>query len=91
MKYAGNLLFRGSVDSSFYTKSDQNQYSKGELYPGKGGFSRQRWDFWREAFENLARGDMVSEVTKVECQKAVDQMLLEETWTYAEVRVPGLP
>lgn len=46
----------------------------GPLYTGKGGLSRERWDFWEARLCVSAESGMLTEETALICHKAAQQM-----------------
>ncbi|KAJ5158374.1 uncharacterized protein N7500_008025 [Penicillium coprophilum] len=69
VEYSGERLF-----CSLDNLPDFTDLNPGILYTGKGGLSRERWDFWEASFHALAeKGNSSEEITLI-CDKAAQKM-----------------
>lgn len=70
--YSGNAIFH-SLDVDMFTKQEFGNLSRGPLFQGKHGLSRERWDFWKMKFRALSETD-IPEKVKASAIRAVEQM-----------------
>ncbi|OQE41153.1 hypothetical protein PENCOP_c005G01046 [Penicillium coprophilum] len=69
VEYSGERLF-----CSLDNLPDFTDLNPGKLYTGKGGLSRERWDFWEASFRALAENENSSEEVSLICDKAAQKM-----------------
>lgn len=56
-------------------KNFEAVFKGGRLWKGTGGFSLERWHFWKERFGVISEHDQVSEQTKQAAREAKDMMI----------------
>ncbi|KAJ5425964.1 hypothetical protein N7465_001034 [Penicillium sp. CMV-2018d] len=69
IEHSGEILFR-SLDNL----PDFTDLNPGTLYTGKGGLSRERWDFWEASFRALAENENFTEEIVLICDKTAQKM-----------------
>ncbi|KAJ5446879.1 hypothetical protein N7445_001700 [Penicillium cf. griseofulvum] len=69
IEYSGEMLFH-SLDNL----PDFMHLIPGTLYTGKGGLSRERWDFWEASFHACAENENFMAETVLICDKAAQKM-----------------
>jgi hypothetical protein len=71
--HAGKVLLEKSRSGGELSKVDQKALAAGKLFGGEPGLTVQRWNFWKQRLETLAKGDGGADA-KARAQTAVDTM-----------------
>ena len=69
IEHSGEILFR-SLDNL----PEFEDLIPGTLYTGKGGLSRERWDFWEARFRAFAENEILTQETALICDEAAQKM-----------------
>lgn len=68
--HAGSYVFHNSVPGG----SDPESADKGALYSGAGGFSLDRWSFWKSQFMAYASAEYLVQTTRNYAKQAFERM-----------------
>lgn len=71
--HAGKVLLEKSRAGGELSEADKRALAAGKLFGGEPGLNTDRWTFWKQRLETLAKGNGDADA-KANAQKAVDTM-----------------
>lgn len=68
------ILLHGKGMTSLWGEIGTQSWRDSILWKGKGGFSKERWDFWKERMEMFSKREQLSDDTREIARRAVVAM-----------------